>query len=310
MLAGRLRKKARRREKWARKAGVTCYRLYDRDIPEVSLVIDRYEDRLHIAEWARPGAPEGDEYEPWIGALASAAAQALDLPADAVFLKRRERQRGTRQYGRVADQSARFQVSEGGLRFWVNLSDYVDTGLFLDHRLTRARVRSEAEGRHFLNLFAYTGTFSVYAADGGAKSTTTVDLSKTYLGWARDNLRLNGVPEGPQHHLVRADVLELLRDAAARGDWWDLVVVDPPTFSNSKRTQEIFDVRRDHVRLLRAVLRVTAPGGTVYFSTNARKFQLQESALTAGSVEEITEQTTPEDFERRLPHRSWRLTSR
>lgn len=308
MLANRLRKNRRRLKAWAKRESVSCFRLYDRDIPEVPLAVDWYEGRLHVAEYARPGTPEGEAHAPWLEALVAGAAEALGVTEDAVFLKRRERQRGEAQYERFAAQGARFEVGEGGHRFVVNLSDYLDTGLFLDHRPLRRRVQEEVAGRRFLNLFGYTGAFSVYAAAGGARSTATVDLSATYSDWAVENLRLNGfaLPGQPEHRVVRADVDVWLQAQAPRS--FDVTMVDPPTFSNSKRMQGVFDVQRDHVDLIRAVARLTAPRGTIYFSNNFRKFKLDEAALArVVRVEDISDETIPPDFRDRRIHRCWRL---
>lgn len=304
----RLLKNARHLRKWARRSGVSCYRLYDQDIPEVPLVVDWYEGRLHVATLERP-----DEHPAaWLDRMVESAREALEVPPDAAFVKRRERQRtaeGPRQYEKLGHEGRRFVVSEGGLRFLVNLSDYLDTGLFLDHRQTRALVRAEAAGKRFLNLFAYTGSFTVYAAAAGA-ATTTVDLSNTYLDWARDNLRLNELA-GPhksltQHDFVRDDVFGFLDGARRRGSLYDLVVLDPPTFSNSKKMDRTLDLRRDHPALLADVLSVMPPGGVLWFSTNARKFRLDPGGLPA-EIEDVTARTVPPDFERRRPHRCWRL---
>ncbi len=298
MFGNRLRKNLRHRRKWARRAGVTCYRLYDRDIPEVPLSVDLLEGWAHIAEFARG---EGSADPAWLATQVAAAAEVLQIPADHVFVKHRERQRGTQQYTRVDDSAAEQVVHEGGLRFRVNLSDYLDTGLFLDHRQTRAMVRDASAGRRVLNLFAYTGTFTAYAADGGARATTTVDLSRTYLDWCRANLVLNDL-EGPQHERIHADVLPWL--AAQPADSYDVVVCDPPTFSNSKRMDGVFDIQRDHGALLAATLRVTAPGGRVWFSTNRRRFRFEFEAPHA-TVQDITDQTVPPDFVSKRPHRCW-----
>ena len=202
------------------------------------------------------------------------------------------------------DVGQRFVVGEGGLRFYVNLSDYLDTGLFLDHRVTRDLVRRGADGCRLLNLFAYTGAFSVYGADGGAE-TTTVDLSATYLRWAADNMKLNRL-ECPNHRFVRADAVTWCREAAERGERFDLIVLDPPTFSNSKRTDTVLDIRRDQIQLLRTVMSVLHRDGVLWFSTNARRFSIDEEVREFAKVEDMTHQTVPADFTRR-PHRCWKL---
>ncbi|MDZ7617975.1 MAG: bifunctional 23S rRNA (guanine(2069)-N(7))-methyltransferase RlmK/23S rRNA (guanine(2445)-N(2))-methyltransferase RlmL, partial [Patescibacteria group bacterium] len=257
----RLVKRARHLRRWPQK-GITCYRLYERDEPQVPLVVDRYEDCLHIGEYVRPHDRSPAEHADWLDLMARTAADALEIERSKVFLKRRQRQRGTLQHGRVGDENRLFVVQEGGLKFQVNLSDYVDTGLFLDHRITRSMVRQQSQGKRFLNLFGYTGAFTVYAAAGGAATTVTVDLSQTYLRWARQNLALNGL-DGPSHHFVRSDAPDYLNGLPME-PCFDLAVVDPPTFSNSKRTEGLWDVQRDHVTLLNALFPRITPGGVIY----------------------------------------------
>lgn len=303
--SNRLKKLARHLRRWPAKRGITCYRIYERDIPEVPLVVDRYEDALHISEFDRPHDRTAAEHADWLDHMVRAAAEALETPRELVFLKHRQRQRGDSQYERVDDRRAMRVVNEGGLKFQVNLSDYVDTGLFLDHRLTRSMVRDAAAGTRFLNLFAYTGAFTAYAAAGGATETTTVDLSANYLDWAEENLRLNGL-NGPAHEFIRDDSREFLASLRGRPQF-DLAVVDPPTFSNSKRLDEDWDVQRDHAGLLRQVLAVMQPGGAVFFSTNFRKFKLDEQSLAGADVREISKHTVPEDFRNKRIHRCWRI---
>jgi 23S rRNA (cytosine1962-C5)-methyltransferase len=310
MFANRLLKNARHRRKWARRTDVTCYRLYDRDIPELPLIVDLYDGALHVAEFAG-GTRQADLDPDWLDTLCAAAAAALEVPEAAVYIKVRDRQRGASQYGRFGAEGAVRVVTEGGLRFQINLSDYLDTGLFLDHRPTRALVGSESRGRRVLNLYAYTGSFSVYAAANGAAATTTVDLSNTYLDWAAENLALNGFgPEDTRHRRVRADTMRFLYDAASRGERYDLVVLDPPTFSNSKGMDGTLDLQRDHADLLQATRAVCAAGAVVYFSTNRRRFSL-DASLTPGriwsQVADITARTIPPDFAAHRPHRCWRL---
>ena len=267
---------ARHWGKWARRQGITCYRLYDRDMPEAPLAIDWYEGWLHVAEYLRPHDRTEIEHQVWLQRMVESAAAALAVDPAQTVLKQRRRQSDHGQYQRHSDQGRAIVVSEGGLKFEVNLTDYLDTGLFLDHRQTRAMVREAAAGRRVLNLFAYTGTFSVYAADGGAASTTTVDLSNTYLDWAERNLRLNGFV-GRQHELVRDDVLGFLRHA--QRDPYDLAIVDVPTHSRSKRTQFDWDVQRDHVELLHRLAGWMAPG-TIYFASNFRRFKFDQESPT------------------------------
>ena len=301
----RLKKRARHLRRWPSKRGITCYRLYERDIPEIPLVVDRYEDYLHISEYERPHDRDAAQHANWLDLMAETAGRALDVPKQNVFLKRRSRQRGKTQHRKVAETDQRIEVQEGGLKFLVNLADYVDTGLFLDHRTTRSMVRDEAAGKSFLNLFAYTGAFTVYAAAGGAKSTRSVDLSKSYLDWAWQNMRLNGF-SGNEHQFITADVGDFVRSHAP-GEAYDLVVFDPPTFSNSKRTDRDWNVQTDAIPLLIDLLPLVRPGGTIYFSTNFRRFKFDPSALPVAQVHEISNQTVPEDFRNRRIHRCWRL---
>ncbi|HEU4732197.1 MAG TPA: class I SAM-dependent methyltransferase, partial [Kofleriaceae bacterium] len=285
MLANRVRKNARHLGKWARREGVTCWRVYDRDIPEIPITVDTYEGALVINDYR---AFESAADDAWLDDAVAAVRSAL-APSE-VFVKQRERlaHRGAgQQYERQAEQGAWRTVHEAGHKLRVNLSDYVDTGLFLDHRITRARAAAEP-ARTMLNLFGYTGAFSVYAAAAGM-ATTTVDLSNTYLGWAADNLAENRLTG----ELVHADVREFLAEAVRARRRWDLVVVDPPTFSNSKRMDYTWDVQRDHAALLRDVLAVCS--GVVWFSTNRRRFQL-ELDDPAWVVSDMTRATIPPDF--------------
>jgi len=301
--ANRLVKRARHLRKWPAR-GVTCYRLYDRDIPEVPLAVDCYGSCLHMAEYDRPCEHTAAQHADWLDLMVRTAGEALDVaPAD-IFLKRRQRQRGRAQYERVSAESRVIDVVEDGLTFSVNLSDYVDTGLFLDHRITRKMVRQEAGGKRMLNLFAYTGAFTVYACAGGAV-TTTVDLSNTYLDWARRNMAANGFT-GKAHRFVRADAMSFLAQHAD-APCYDLAVVDPPTFSNSKTVDNVWDIQRDHGALLARLGRLMAPGGVVFFSTNSRRFKLDAHALAWGEVRDISKQTVPEDFRNRRIHRCWRI---
>ena len=304
--ANRLRKLSRHLRRWPTKRGIGCYRLYERDIPEIPLVVDRYDDALHIAEFERPHERTPAEHADWLDLMARTAAEALEVPRDSVFLKHRMRQRGSAQYERFADRKVVRRVQEGGLNFEVNLSDYLDTGLFLDHRMTRGMVRELAEGKRFLNLFSYTGAFTIYAAAGGAVETTSVDSTSTYLDWTARNLQHNGL-DGPQHELVHSEVMAYLDDLDA-SKTFDLAVVDPPTFSNSRQLEYDWDVQRDHATMLKKVIVHLETNGTLFFSTNSRKFKLDESALSGVSVREISRQTVPEDFRNKRIHRCWRMT--
>lgn len=306
MFANRLQKNLKTLGKWAKKAGVECYRLYDADMPEYALAIDLYRDWVHVQEYAAPRSIDPEKAQTRLLDALAAIPVALGIPSERVVIKRRERQAGTRQYERQAAQGQFMEVTEGGIRLLVNLTDYLDTGLFLDHRPMRLRIQQEAAGKRFLNLFCYTATATVHAAKGGARSTTSVDLSKTYLDWARRNLALNGFSE--RHRLEQGDVMHWL--AEDRGEY-ELIFIDPPTFSNSKRMEGVFDVQRDHVQLLDLAMARLAAGGTLYFSNNFRKFQLDDSLQQRYAVEEISAQTLDADFARNPKiHRAWRLRTR
>ena len=304
MLANRLRKNLRHVRKWAKRAQVTCYRVYDRDIPEVPLSVDWYDGRVCVAARLRPEERDASDFDAWSEALRLTVARTLEVAPEQVYARERQRQRGAAQYQPQGREAQRFEVVEGGRRLWVNLSDYLDTGLFLDHRPLRARVAAEARGRRVLNLFCYTGAFSVHAAAGGAASTVSVDLSPTYLAWAGRNLARNRLDEN-RHRLVRADVFEFLR--GDRGAY-DVVVLDPPTLSRSSSGRS-FDLQRAHGELLGLCLARLAPGGELWFSTNYRQFRLDDRAVAGSVVREITAETTPPDFREGL-HRSFVLTPR
>ena len=318
MLGNRVGKNARALGRWAKREDVTCYRVYDCDIPELPLTIDRYEDALVIADCRLPPRAErGEDADPahlaaWLSTTVDAARQALDIAPGNVFIRQRQPQRDRQaghQYERLAERGVWREVHEGGLRFRVNLSDYLDTGLFLDHRMTRRRAAAEPGARTMLNLFCYTGSFSVYCAAAGMR-TTSVDLSATYLDWARTNLALNQV-DPAAHTLVRGDVREVLDDLARRKQRFDLAVVDPPTFSNSKRMTTTWDVQRDHVELLAAVAAVVRPGGVIWFSTNRRRFVLDADVAARlprrAKVEDLSSATIPPDFRDHHVHRAYRI---
>ena len=306
MFANRLQKNLRQLGKWARREGIQCYRLYDADMPEYALAIDLYGDWVHVQEYAPPRSVDPQKAQERLFDALGAIPQALGISRDRVVVKRRERQSGTRQYERQASQGEFLEVSEGGVKLLVNLTDYLDTGLFLDHRPLRLRIQREAAGKRFLNLFCYTATATVHAAKGGARSTTSVDLSKTYLDWARRNLALNGLSD--RQRLEQGDVMAWLEED--RGEY-DLIFIDPPTFSNSKRMEGVFDIQRDHVALLDLAMARLATGGTLYFSNNFRKFVLDPGLAERYAVEEISSATLDEDFRRNSKiHRAWKLQAR
>jgi 23S rRNA (guanine2445-N2)-methyltransferase / 23S rRNA (guanine2069-N7)-methyltransferase len=302
-LVNRLRKNMAKLAKWRRREGVSCYRLYDADLPEYNAAVDVYGEHAVVAEYEAPAHVDPDRAAARRIEIASAVATVLELPPDRLHMKTRRRQRGAAQYEREAEAGPAIVVEEAGHRFRIELGDYLDTGLFLDHRITRRLLAQHADGARFLNLFGYTGTATVYVARAGARSTTTVDLSRTYLDWAQANFDLNDI-RGPQHRLVRADVLRFVEQSREQ---WDLVFLDPPTFSNSKSMQDTFDVQRDHAELIAALAPRLAPGGRLLFSTNRRRFTLDPGLADRFAIEDITKKTTPPDFDRRPPHHAWWL---
>ncbi|MGX1127622.1 bifunctional 23S rRNA (guanine(2069)-N(7))-methyltransferase RlmK/23S rRNA (guanine(2445)-N(2))-methyltransferase RlmL [Pseudomonas sp. HLS-6 TE3448] len=306
MFANRLQKNLKQLGKWAKRENISCYRLYDADMPEYALAIDLYQDWVHVQEYAAPRSIDPEKAQARLFDALAAIPQALGIDQSRVVVKRRERQSGTRQYERQNTQGQFTEVNEGGVKLLVNLTDYLDTGLFLDHRPMRMRIQREAAGKRFLNLFCYTATASVHAAKGGARSTMSVDLSRTYLDWARRNFSLNGFSD--KNRLEQGDVMAWLQ---ACRDEYDLIFIDPPTFSNSKRMEGVFDVQRDHVELLDLAVARLAPGGVLYFSNNFRKFQLDERLSERYAVEEISAQTLDPDFARNSKiHRAWKIQAR
>lgn len=302
-LLNRLDKNQRQLAKWVKSEDIQAYRLYDRDMPEFPFAIDRYGEALHVQVFERKRPLEEEQ----LSALCEALLQHYGLQPEQLGLKTRRRQRGVAQYEKLALNAPSFQITEQGLNFEINLHRYLDTGLFLDHRETRRRVGAQAEGKSLLNLFAYTGSFSVYAAAGGALRTLSVDLSKTYQAWTERNLRHNGLHDEQRHKLLQGDVLSLLQRLREAGSRFDLIVLDPPSFSNSKRMQNTFDVQRDQVSLLRDTLALLTPGGTLYFSNNRQGFSLDPAIEQEAEVHEITAQTIPRDFARYRPHSCWTL---
>ncbi|KGE86388.1 hypothetical protein IX84_21575 [Phaeodactylibacter xiamenensis] len=302
--ANRLRKMDKHLRKWARKKNITCYRVYDADLPSFPLAVDRYEAYLHVAEYKKDHGMDEDSYRLWRAGTRRALSEALEVPNANIYYKERKPQKGREQYEKLSKQQSEIIVQENGLLFIVNLADYLDTGLFLDHRPTREAVRAQAEGKRVLNLFAYTGSFTVYAAAGGATATTTIDLSNTYLEWAKRNLEQNNLT-GPQHEYVRADVKAWLQQPVAQ--MYDLIVLDPPTFSNSKAMYDILDTQRDHPELINGCLKRLSPEGLLYFSTNFRKFKLEPEKLHASRIKDITGATIPKDFRNPKIHHCWLL---
>lgn len=306
MLKNRIAKNARALAPWAARERITAYRLFDRDIPEIPLLVDWYDGRLHVAEVAPAHGLVGPDHEQFVDALIEAAADAVSVPRARVVVKRRDRRRGGEAPVIEDKEGERFVVLEHGMKLVVQLEGRLDTGLFLDHRTTRRLVKNESAGKRVLNLFAYTGAFTVAAATGGARASVSVDLNRGYCAWAEENLRLNGI-DLSAHRIVEADVFAFLEEE--RGPF-DLAVLDPPTVSKSKRMRGDLDVQRDHVRLVQATLALLRPGGVLWFSNNFRGFRFDARAAVGADAEEWTERTVPRDFKDRFAHRAWRIVKR
>jgi len=299
MFGNRLEKVYRHLGKQAKRMAITCYRLYDHDLPEFPFCIEIYEQNVYVAEYKRRHGMSEDEHDEWIGRSMIVICEILKVTEENIFLKLRQKKPGRLgQYQKTAERRSEFIVEENGLKFIVNLSDYLDTGLFLDHRVTREKVRGEAKGKRVLNLFSYTGSFSVYAASGEAEEVVTVDLSNTYLDWARRNMELSRSTDLSKYKFIQADVLQYLNTVPE--NYFDIIILDPPTFSNSKRMEDILDIQRDHVKLINDCLRVLTPGGKVYFSSNYKRFVLDTVSIQSSLIKDITKQTTPFDFEGRI----------
>lgn len=303
----RLRKNWKGLKKWVKDESITCFRLYDADIPEFNVAVDLYHGNCHVQEYAPPKSIDPAKAAQRLSLAVEALVKVLDLPKSKIFLKVREKQKGKNQYKKVSSSKRFFVVKEGECYLLVNLTDYLDTGLFLDHRPIRVQIGSESRGKRVLNLFSYTGSATVHAAVGGAKSTTSVDLSSTYCDWARANLALNGFSSA-NHDVIRSDVLKWLERTTHQ---YDLIFMDPPTFSNSKKLRDHFDVQKDHAAYLDLAMRRLERGGTLYFSTNYRRFELDEDKLGRFDIKEISNETLPKDFARRQKiHRCWQLQHR
>ncbi|MCC5855074.1 MAG: bifunctional 23S rRNA (guanine(2069)-N(7))-methyltransferase RlmK/23S rRNA (guanine(2445)-N(2))-methyltransferase RlmL [Idiomarina sp.] len=309
-IANRLKKNWQQRHKWAKRQGVEAFRVYDADLPDYNAAVDCYGEHLVIQEYAAPqDIPDHVAEGRWWD-LIDAVLSVLPFTADQLVTKQRRQQKGDAQYTRQAEQGERLESQEYNARFWVNLTDYLDTGLFLDHRLVRKDIQKLSKDKRVLNLFAYTGTASVHAALGGAEHVTTVDMSRTYLNWAKDNFRLNHLTLD-KHEFIQADCLEWLQEMQEGGPQWDLIFLDPPTFSNSKRMEASFDIQRDYLQLLEWVKPLLAPNGLLIFSTNKRrfKFSTDEASNLGYSAVDRTQQSIPEDFKRqRLIHHCWYLS--
>ena len=307
--ANRLSKNIKHLMKWAKRNGIEAWRIYDRDIPQFPFAVDVYGSQIHLQEYDTGWLMQPEEYEAWLAGIIEAIVFVTGFSSDDIHLKRRERQKGVQQYEKTGRAGEDFVIEENGRKFWVNLDKYLDTGLFLDHRNTRKKVGDTAAGKRFLNLFSYTGSFTVYAATGGAVSSETVDLSNTYLDWARRNFELNGI-DLAKHQIIRADVFQYLQTAFEAGKQFDLIVMDPPSFSNSKKMSDTLDIQRDHARLIQGAMKLLAPNGLMYFSNNLRSFALDESIAEQYLVKDISKQSVPDDFRNKKIHQCWEIRHR
>ncbi|SFQ37166.1 class I SAM-dependent methyltransferase [Parafilimonas terrae] len=307
MFQNRLLKVYKHKSKQARRLNISCYRIYDHDLPEFPFAIELYADKIYVAEYRRRHGMDDEEHETWLQQSFEIISEVLQLPAENIYSRERKRQshREKQQYEKQNSAEEFFKVEENGLKFLVNLTDYLDTGLFLDHRITREMVRKEADGKRVLNLFCYTGSFSVYAASGNAASVTSVDLSKTYLDWAKDNFIINGFKNTDQYHFIHADVLQYLKTLQPNS--FDLIILDPPTFSNSKRMKDFFDVQKHHTEIINDALLALSVNGILYFSTNYSRFVLDAAGIHTAVIKDITKATTPFDFEGKLKRFCFKL---
>lgn len=302
--ANRIRKNFKKLKNWIKQEHISCYRIYDADIPEYNCAVDIYGDRIHVQEYAPPKSIDPALAKQRLDQALTVLVKLFDVPMSRIHVKTRQKQKGKQQYQKQNNRKQFYEVEEGGVPLLVNLNDYLDTGLFLDHRPMRLLFQNISQGKRYLNLFAYTGTASLHAAVGGAKETVSVDLSPTYCEWAKNNFALNGFSPD-QHHVIQANCMEWLDNTHRQ---FDIIFMDPPTFSNSKRTRHVLDIQRDHVSLIHAAMGRLERGGVLYFSNNFRRFKLDEEALDKFSIKEITHQTIPPDFERHKDiHRCWQI---
>lgn len=301
MFENRLLKNYKHRLKQAKRQNISCWRLYDHDLPEFPICIELYMDYIYIAEYNRRHALTDEEHEVWLEETKKIIENMTQVPIEKMFLRVRKRmshREGQYEKAEEVIASKIITVQENGHQFLVNLTDYLDTGLFLDHRITRQMVAELAPQKNVLNLFSYTSSFSVYCAAAGARSVTSVDLSKTYLQWSQDNFALNKLINPTSYHFIHADVKQYLKTLPSNE--FDLVIMDPPTFSNSKRMKDILDIQMDHVELINDVLKAMKPGATLYFSTNFSRFVLDTEQIHSTQIKDITKATTPFDFDGRL----------
>ena len=305
----RLGKNIKHLRKWAQRQDIEAWRMYDRDIPQYPFAADIYADHVHLQEYDTGWLMHKTDYEKWLAEVVEAVLFVTGLPKEHIHVKKRQRQKGKDQYEKTGITGTDFVIHEHGRAFWVNLDKYLDTGLFLDHRNTRQKIGNIAAGKRFLNLFAYTGSFSVYAATGGALFSETVDLSNTYLQWAQRNFELNGL-DMQAHQIVRADVFQYLQKAVEDHKQFDLIVMDPPSFSNSKKMLDILDIQRDQEKLIDGAMRLLSKQGSLYFSNNLRSFTLDPVLEQRYDVNNISRKTIPEDFRNTRIHQCWEIRHR
>ncbi|ORF00436.1 SAM-dependent methyltransferase [Snodgrassella alvi] len=305
----RLGKNIKHLRKWAQRQDIESWRMYDRDIPQYPFAADIYADHVHLQEYDTGWLMHKTDYEKWLAEVVEAVLFVTGLPKEHIHVKKRQRQKGKDQYEKTGITGTDFVIHEHGRAFWVNLDKYLDTGLFLDHRNTRQKIGNIAAGKRFLNLFAYTGSFSVYAATGGALFSETVDLSNTYLQWAQRNFELNGL-DMQAHQIVRADVFQYLQKAVEDHKQFDLIVMDPPSFSNSKKMLDILDIQRDQEKLIDGAMRLLSKQGSLYFSNNLRSFTLNPVLEQRYDVNNISRKTIPEDFRNTRIHQCWEIRHR
>ena len=299
MFQNRLNKVFKHKSKIAAKQGITCWRVYDHDLPEFPICIELYEDKVYIAEYLRRHGMTDEEHHQWLDESLAIIINILQIDINHIYLKQRKKMdHRNQQYEKVDSVKEFFVVEENGLKFRINLDDYLDTGLFLDHRITRKMVQVHCNDLAVLNLFCYTGSFSVYAAMGGAGKVVSVDMSNTYISWAEENFKLNNLSDPIKYSFLREDVIQYIEKY--NGSKFDIIIVDPPTFSNSKKMKDFFDVQLHHVSLINNCIKMLNDGGTIYFSTNLTTFQIEKENIHANSIKDITRQTTPFDFEGKL----------
>ena len=299
MFENRLLKVFKHKNKIATKQGVSCWRVYDHDIPEFPLCLELYGDKLYIAEYLRRHGMTEEEHEEWLNSTLAVIMDILKVDRENIFIRQRKKMdHRNQQYEKVDSVKEFFTIEENQHKFIINLNDYLDTGLFLDHRITRKMVMDQCNNLSVLNLFCYTGSFSVYAAKGGASKVVSVDMSNTYISWAEDNFKANNLSDPAKYEFLREDVIQYLEKYT--GPKFDIIIIDPPTFSNSKKMKDFFDVQRDHISLINNAIKILNEGGTIYFSTNLTTFQINEEEIKASLIKNITKQTTPFDFEGKL----------